>query len=83
MIYRPAATFTYITITAASPLLLHGQPEHDCTPRIELCQTSYLFSVSDEQQPEHSPELIFASSVAAFTGSTVSMPAYAGSSYKA
>jgi hypothetical protein len=70
MNYGKPITIGCIALTAAGPLLLHGHPERDCSPSIELCPVSYLFSAPDEPAPENAPGMIFAPPVAAYTGST-------------
>jgi hypothetical protein len=57
-----------VGLAAAGPVLLHGHVERDCSPFIEVCPASFLFSAPDEP----SPLLISAMEMAAFTGSTVS-----------
>jgi hypothetical protein len=76
MRYGPPSIFVGVTLTAAGltaagPVILHGHPERDCEPRVELCPASFLFSAPDEPAPEPSPLLISAMEMA-FTASVSS-----------
>jgi hypothetical protein len=73
MIYRMPTTFACIAVTAAAPILLHGDPTRDCNPRVDLCRVSDAAYLPDEPAPEqHAPARIFARPVATATVSSLS-----------
>jgi hypothetical protein len=75
MSFGKPTVFVGVAVAAAAPMLLHGHPTRDCSPRMELCAPSDAVHLPDENAPEHAPQLIVAPPVATTSASAASTTA--------